>query len=113
MERRLVKLSKFLSLVLRHLPEEIGLQLDDAGWAGVDDLIMRAKTRGMCFTRAELEEVVATNEKRRFANSPDGTRIRARQGHSIEVNLGLAEPEPPPLLVPWDGRPTVFPSIVA
>ena len=95
MERRPVHLGKFLSLVLRHRPDEIGLRLDEAGWADVDDLIAHAKGRGMPCTRADLAEVVATNDKQRFALSPDGARIRARQGHSVEVALGLPESEPP------------------
>ncbi len=98
MERRLAKLSKFLSLVLRHQPERIGLALDDGGWADVADLIARANSRGINFTRPELEKVLATNAKQRFAFNSDGARIRARQGHSVEVNLGLAETEPPMVL---------------
>lgn len=94
----LVKLSKFLSLVLRHKPEEIGLALDENGWTEVDDLIRLATARGSRLTRSLLEQVVAENDKKRFAFSEDGQRIRANQGHSIEVDLALVPSEPPELL---------------
>lgn len=90
--------SKFLSLVLRHKPETIGLALDGEGWASVDDLLTRASQHGMAMTRAELEEIVATSEKKRFALSADGRRIRANQGHSVEVDLNLQPIAPPELL---------------
>lgn len=92
---RLVKVSKFLSLVLRHRPERIGIRLDRAGWVEVDELLSRARAHGLPLTRAELEEVVATNDKRRFSFDAEGSRIRAVQGHSVEVELGYA-PEVPP-----------------
>lgn len=93
-----VKVSKFLSLVLRHKPEEIGLVLDDNGWADVDELIQLANQRGRRLTRPLLEQVVAANDKQRFAFSSDGRRIRANQGHSIEVDLALPPAEPPEVL---------------
>lgn len=86
-DRRTVKVSKYLSKHLRHQPERIGLTLDEAGWVEIDTLIAAAAAHGFRFTREELDHVVATNDKRRFAI--DGTRIRASQGHSIEVELGL------------------------
>ena len=95
-ERRTVKVSKYLSKHLRHQPERIGLALDPAGWVEIDTLIAAAGTHGFRFTREELDHVVATNDKRRFVI--EGTRIRASQGHSIEVDLGLPPATPPPYL---------------
>ncbi|MFF4885267.1 RNA 2'-phosphotransferase [Streptomyces nigra] len=95
-ERRTVKVSKYLSKHLRHQPERIGLVLDEGGWVEIDTLIAAARTHGFSFTRDELDHVVAANDKKRFA--VDGTRIRASQGHSVEVDLGLAPATPPPYL---------------
>jgi putative RNA 2'-phosphotransferase len=85
--------SKYLSKHLRHQPERIGLTLDVAGWVEIDTLIAAAAAHGFRFTRDELDEVVATNDKRRFA--VEGTRIRASQGHSVEVDLRLPPTTPP------------------
>lgn len=98
MDRSLVRASKFLSLVLRHRPEHIGITLDPAGWVAVDELLAAARGSGFPLDRATLERVVAENDKRRFALSADGTRIRASQGHSVGVDLGLAPRTPPDLL---------------
>ncbi|WP_053751699.1 RNA 2'-phosphotransferase [Streptomyces sp. MMG1533] len=95
-ERRTVKVSKYLSKHLRHQPERIGLILDDAGWVEIDTLIAAAAAHGFRFTREELDHVVESNDKRRFAI--DGTRIRASQGHSIDVDLGLTPATPPAYL---------------
>src|SRR3954468_10703169 len=95
MDRELVRLSKFLSFVLRHRPDEIGLRLDREGWADVDELLGAAKRAGVDLRRNQLEDIVDQNEKRRFAFSQDGTKIRASQGHSVQVDLGL-EPRSPP-----------------
>ncbi len=95
MAGRLVQQSKLLSLVLRHEPARAGVTLDDAGWAPVDALLEGLAARGDRLTRADLEEIVATSDKKRFALSDDGLRIRASQGHSVEVELGY-EPVPPP-----------------
>ncbi|CAL9494380.1 RNA 2'-phosphotransferase [Streptomyces sp. enrichment culture] len=95
-ERRTVRVSKYLSKHLRHQPDRIGLVLDEAGWVEIDTLIAAAVAHGFRFTRAELDHVVATNDKQRFA--VEGTRIRASQGHSVEVDLGLAPATPPPHL---------------
>ncbi|MGW1211770.1 RNA 2'-phosphotransferase [Streptomyces sp. NPDC002499] len=95
-ERRTVKVSKYLSKHLRHQPERIGLTLDEAGWVEIDVLIAAAAAHGFRFTRDELDHVVAANDKQRFA--VDGTRIRASQGHSVEVDLGLPTATPPPYL---------------
>jgi putative RNA 2'-phosphotransferase len=94
----LVKTSKFLSLVLRHKPEAIGLALDDNGWASVEDLIRLANQHGTRLTRPLLEQVIAENDKKRFALSDDGRLIRASQGHSVEVDLALPALQPPELL---------------
>ncbi|MCC5479678.1 RNA 2'-phosphotransferase [Streptomyces sp. NPDC059680] len=95
-ERRTVKVSKYLSKHLRHQPERIGLTLDQGGWVEIDTLIAAAAAHGFPFTREELDHVVAANDKRRFAI--EGSRIRASQGHSIEVELGLPPATPPPHL---------------
>ncbi|MBF0102999.1 MAG: RNA 2'-phosphotransferase [Desulfobacterales bacterium] len=98
MNTRLVKVSKFLSYVLRHKPSDIGLQLDSQGWASIDELINAAVRQGIKLNHEMITEVVETNDKKRFALSPDGKRIRANQGHSIPVDLGLKEKEPPHVL---------------
>ncbi|WP_406457497.1 RNA 2'-phosphotransferase [Streptomyces sp. NBC_01622] len=95
-ERRTVKVSKYLSKHLRHQPERIGLTLDEAGWIEIDTLIAACAAHGFRFSREELDHVVATNDKQRFAI--EGTRIRASQGHSIEVDLGLPPATPPSYL---------------
>ncbi|MEU9520223.1 RNA 2'-phosphotransferase [Streptomyces sp. NPDC048224] len=95
-DRRTVKVSKYLSKHLRHQPERIGLTLDAGGWVEIDTLISAAAAHGFRFTRAELDHVVATNDKRRFA--VEGTRVRASQGHSVSVDLGLPPATPPPYL---------------
>lgn len=101
------RLSKFLSFVLRHHPEAIGLQLDKAGWVEVSDLMLKAAEAGRPFTRAGLEDVVATNDKRRFAFSPDGSQIRASQGHSLPVDLELTSVQPPEVLFHGTGQGAV------
>lgn len=101
----LVSTSKFLSLVLRHQPEVIGLILDDSGWADIDTLI-RLSQAHKPLTRALIEQVVEENSKQRFAISEDGRRIRANQGHSIEVDLGFVPVMPPTLL--YHGTATRF-----
>ncbi len=98
MKKNLVRTSKFLSLVLRHRPEAIGLELDEAGWAEVPELIRLAREQGRELTEPLIREVVETNDKRRFSLSADGSRIRARQGHSLRVDLGLEPVAPPEVL---------------
>lgn len=95
-ERRTVKVSKYLSKHLRHQPERIGLTLDPGGWVEIDTLIAAAAAHGFRLTREELDHVVAANDKQRFAI--EGTRIRASQGHTIEVDLGLPPATPPSYL---------------
>lgn len=98
MSRNLVRHSKFLSLVLRHRPEVIGLTLDAEGWASVDELITKAAHQGRELSPGLIREIVETNDKQRFALSPDGRQIRANQGHSVQVDLGLASSKPPEIL---------------
>lgn len=95
-DRRTVKVSKYLSKHLRHQPEHIGLTLDPAGWVEIDTLLAAAAAHGFPVTSAELDHVVAVNDKRRF--DVEGSRIRASQGHSVEVALGLPPATPPPYL---------------
>ncbi|HCQ15684.1 MAG: RNA 2'-phosphotransferase [Owenweeksia sp.] len=90
--------SKFLSLVLRHQPETIHLEIDANGWANVQDLLQKINLYAFELTLNELEFVVSNNSKKRFTFSNDLTRIRASQGHSLEINLELQAETPPPVL---------------
>jgi putative RNA 2'-phosphotransferase len=92
------EISKFLSLILRHSPETIGLQLDDNGWADVQELLSKSAQHKHPFTKEELELVVADNDKQRFAFNGDHSKIRASQGHSVNIQLALAPQEPPEIL---------------
>ncbi|QGN48416.1 RNA 2'-phosphotransferase [Micromonospora sp. WMMD558] len=95
-DARLVRLSKRMSLALRHRPDRFGLAPDRAGWVPVDDVLAALGIR-----RADLDDAVAGNDKQRFAveRGPDGVeRIRANQGHSIPVDLGLSPVDPPAVL---------------
>jgi putative RNA 2'-phosphotransferase len=98
MKERHVRVSKFLSLVLRHEPERVGVTLDLEGWVPVSRLLEALGAHGLRLTPEELREVVHTNDKQRFSFSPDGLSIRASQGHSVEVELGYEPSEPPPTL---------------
>ncbi|WP_405579993.1 RNA 2'-phosphotransferase [Streptomyces sp. NBC_01190] len=106
-DKRAVSVSKFLSMVLRHKPETIGVVLDEGGWLDVDVLIAACAGRGRRFSRADLDHVVATNNKQRFAFSADGRRIRASQGHSVAVELGLTPAAPPDVLYHGTAAATV------
>src|SRR5690348_7662196 len=97
-EKEWVRMSKFLSLILRHKPEEIGLTLQPGGWVKVDALLQGLAAAGRPLTRAELTQIVQTCEKRRYSFDPTGKRIRANQGHSAEVDLGLRPAVPPDVL---------------
>ncbi|PWN68683.1 RNA 2'-phosphotransferase [Chryseobacterium phosphatilyticum] len=92
------KISKFLSLILRHQPESIGLILDENGWADVEELRTKSAKKRVHFSLEELDEVVETNNKKRFAFNDDKTKIRASQGHSIEIDLALVAQQPPDFL---------------
>ena len=102
--------SKFLSLVLRHQPDLIGVELDESGWIEVDVLLEAIARHGKSLTRELLESVVADNDKQRFAISADGLRIRANQGHSVDVSLGY-QPEAPPEIL-YHGAPEKFISAI-
>lgn len=93
-----IHLSKFLSLVLRHRPGLVGITLDSAGWVAVDELLAAINAHRRTVTREQLEFVAANCEKQRFAFNEDRTRIRASQGHSVEVELGYSPATPPDLL---------------
>jgi putative RNA 2'-phosphotransferase len=98
MPSQIVRVSKFLSRVLRHQPARIGIELDAAGWVSVSDLLAACGRHDFHITPEELAAVVRDNDKQRFALSEDGTRIRASQGHSVRVELGYAPLAPPPVL---------------
>ena len=106
MSRDSVELSKFLSFVLRHKPDAIGLVLDAQGWVSIDELVQKGNAAGTRFSRDNLLQVVETSDKKRFSVSADGQRIRAAQGHSVSVELGLLRREPPPVL--YHGTATRF-----
>lgn len=90
------QISKFLSLILRHQPEKIGLQLDENGWALINDVLDKSNLK---FTFVELEEIVVTNDKQRFSFNEDKTKIRANQGHSLKtIDLDLEAQVPPEFL---------------
>ncbi|MCD9611165.1 RNA 2'-phosphotransferase [Tenacibaculum maritimum] len=98
-EKRSKKLSKYLSLILRHSPETIHLKLDKNGWATISELLKNTHKYGTPFSIKELIFVVTTNDKKRFSFNDDKTKIRANQGHSIKhINLNLSPRTPPSLL---------------
>lgn len=105
-EKETIRTSKYLSLILRHEPERVGLNLGEGGWVGVNDLLCAVNQHGVPLTLDQLKHVVATSDKKRFAFSEDGLRIRASQGHSVEVDL-LYEPQKPPELL-YHGTATRF-----
>jgi putative RNA 2'-phosphotransferase len=95
---RSVKISKYLSKHLRHKPDSIGLKLEPGGWVDVENLLMACATHQFSITRVELEKVVAESDKQRFSFNETKTRIRANQGHSIDVDLQLLPQIPPKVL---------------
>ena len=105
-EKETIRTSKFLSLVLRHEPERVGLKLGEAGWVGTDELLRAVNANGVVLTLDQLKHVVATSDKKRFAFSEDGQRIRASQGHSVEVDLQYPPQTPPEIL--YHGTATRF-----
>lgn len=98
MSKNEINISKFLSLVLRHQPETIAITLDQNGWANVNDLIEKANNYGIKFDRETLNHIVATNPKKRFAFNDTLDKIRASQGHSVEIELGYTNQKPPEIL---------------
>ena len=95
--------SKFISLILRHKPEEIGITLDEHGWANVDELIAGIAKK-QPFDMVALENIVSTDEKQRYSFNEDKTLIRANQGHSIPVDVELEQKTPPELLYHGTGE---------
>ncbi|MDA0813004.1 MAG: RNA 2'-phosphotransferase [Verrucomicrobia bacterium] len=93
------KISKRMSLVLRHRPDVAELAMDGAGWVNVEALIAAFRRSGLEVDRETIDEVVATNDKKRFEFDEAGQRIRARQGHSVEVELGYEAQVPPSVLL--------------
>ena len=102
-----VRISKFLSLVLRHKPEKIGIELDQNGWVDVDALIAAANSHGVKLDRRTLTHIVETNSKKRFAFNDSFDKIRASQGHSVDVELGYVSQEPPEILYHGTGEKSV------
>ncbi len=96
--------SKFISLVLRHDPGAAGISLDAQGWAKVDELLSGLASKGHQVTYTDLQLIVSSDEKQRYSFSEDGLYIRANQGHSIVVDLGLVEKQPPDKLCHGTGR---------
>lgn len=94
----MINKSKFLSLVLRHAPERIGIMLDANGWVPISNLLQKLEAAGQSLNRDELQSLVDTNNKKRFTISDDGLRIRAAQGHSIKVDLAVSASIPPKIL---------------
>lgn len=100
------KMSKFISLVLRHKPDAAGICLDEHGWADVKELIRGVNGTGRVLDLEMLKEIVRTNDKKRFVFNEDGTKIRASQGHSIQVDVELKQAVPPDVL--YHGTATRF-----
>ena len=95
--------SKYISLILRHKPEAIGISIDEHGWANVEELIAGV-SRTQPLDMATLERIVAEDEKQRYSFNEDKTLIRANQGHSIPVDVELEEVEPPEILYHGTGE---------
>jgi putative RNA 2'-phosphotransferase len=104
--KKLDKLSVFISLVLRHKPETAGITLDEHGWANVEELLRGINETGRKINMEILENIVATDNKQRYSFNEDKTLIRANQGHSIPVDVGLKEQNPPEIL--YHGTSTRF-----
>lgn len=100
----LQNISRYISLILRHKPEVIGISLDEHGWAVVDDLINGIAKNNEGFNMAILKEIVETDNKQRYSFNDDKTLIRANQGHSIPVDVELEEKEPPKFLYHGTGE---------
>lgn len=97
-EKENTRISKFLSLVLRHQPDSIGIALDKNGWTDVEDLIEKSSSKGINITEEILKHIVETNEKKRFIFNDTFDKIRANQGHSVEIDLGYVAQHPPAIL---------------
>ncbi len=97
-EKQITHISKFLSLVLRHRPETICIELDQNGWTDVDTLLKKSNIYGIKLDKNTLKHIVETNSKKRFAFNDTLDRIRASQGHSVEIELGYISQKPPEIL---------------
>lgn len=106
-DNQITHISKFLSLVLRHQPGTIGIQLDKNGWTDIAVLIEKAKNHGIKFDREILNHIVETNSKKRFAFNKTLDKIRASQGHSVEIELGYINQKPPEILFHGTGEKSV------
>jgi putative RNA 2'-phosphotransferase len=106
-DQRLIKISKYLSKHLRHQPERIGLELAAGGWVAVADVLAACARHSFPISAIELREVVARNNKQRFAFDADETHIRASQGHSVSVDLALQPITPPARLYHGTNQPAV------
>ena len=102
-----ITISKFLSLVLRHKPETIGIELDQNGWTDVDTLLEKSNNYGIKLDNLTLKYIVETNSKKRFAFNDTFNRIRASQGHSVEIELGYTSQKPPENLYHGTGEKSV------
>lgn len=100
----ITKVSKYISLILRHKPEEAGISLDKNGWAKIDELIKGVSRKYKDFNMDILEEIVATDEKHRYSFNEDHTLIRANQGHSVKVDVELEQRKPPEFLYHGTGE---------
>lgn len=98
MTTNLKQVSKFLSYILRHHPEEIELEVDCKGWAHLPSLLEKTHQNGRTINKKQIREIIETSDKKRFSLSDDEQYIRAGYGHSIDVDLGLAPQSPPPIL---------------
>jgi putative RNA 2'-phosphotransferase len=107
-DKKITHISKFLSLVLRHQPQIIGIQLDQNGWTNIIDLIEKADKYGVYIDRETLNHIVATNSKKRFAINDSNDKIRASQGHSVEIELGYISQEPPDILFHGTAEKSVY-----
>lgn len=111
MSQKSTDISKFLSYILRHQPEAVGLSLDKEGWAVISDLILCAVKEGYILDNSLIHSIVDNSDKRRFTISDDGLRIRAVQGHSTQqVNISYKEKTPPEIL--YHGTATRFISAI-
>ena len=106
MSKEMIHLSKFLSLILRHEPGKVGLVLEEGGWVEVSMLVLALQTAGHRVDESLLHQVVRENDKQRFSFNEDSSKIRANQGHSIPVELGLQPISPPEIL--YHGTATRF-----
>ena len=100
----LENISRYMSLILRHKPDVIGISLDEHGWANVEELIQGIAKNNPGFNKEILEEIVRTDNKQRYSFNDDKTLIRANQGHSIPVDVELEEKEPPEYLYHGTGE---------